>query len=120
MRKLSILPCLVFFASFANATNIDLQHNLLLAATKGKLQRVKEYVEEWNAEIDFVGPSGLTALHYALLNDMSGEGQCDVARYLIEQGANLHVDAPFRGTPQQLIDAGYCKGRLFPAQNVEE
>jgi ankyrin repeat protein len=79
------------------------------AAAEGKLKKVIELIEEYNFDIDKQDKSlGMTALHYALLNE-----QCEVAKYLIKKGARTDLIAAFyEVTAAGLISSGCCQGQL--------
>lgn len=69
--------------------------NLIKAIRQGDSDRVESLLDANGALVGQRDESGVTALHYAAL-----EGRCEIARLLIERGADINgIDGEFGATP---------------------
>ncbi len=72
---------------------VDLEHELLRAAKRGDLEKVKELLRR-GADPNFTTLYGMTALHYAAM-----AGHVDVVKLLLEWGANPNIRREGEWTP---------------------
>ncbi|KAJ9473015.1 hypothetical protein DIPPA_33213 [Diplonema papillatum] len=73
--------------SFTRKRNKDGRNALHWAARNGHVPVVAWLLDEAHADIDAATHSGNTALHWAIWG-----GQLDMCRYLIDRGADLHIE----------------------------
>lgn len=81
-----------------DAVNRSGENALMMAAIKGRLDFVKQLVEQHQAEIN---KAGWAPLHYAVTN-----GHEDIARYLLDRAAYVDAESPDGTTPLMMAARG--------------
>lgn len=97
-----VVNLLIENKSNVNAITVFGTTALMQAAWNGQLKIVKILVEN-QANIHMQGVGGWTALYFASL---SGQGHPEVARFLLDTGANPNIKDQIGMTTLQWIDAG--------------
>uniref|UniRef100_A0A0N4ZCT2 ANK_REP_REGION domain-containing protein n=1 Tax=Parastrongyloides trichosuri TaxID=131310 RepID=A0A0N4ZCT2_PARTI len=74
---------------------VDFNLNIKFAAAckASDFVEIKKYLEE-GANINYVGPDGLTPLHNAIIDD-----NCEVVKILVENGSDVNIQDPMYWTP---------------------
>ena len=64
----------------------DEEETICTFASKGSLEKLKEFVDKGNVDINFVDSEGRSAIHYAC-----DRGSFDIVQYLISKGVNVNL-----------------------------
>ncbi|CEF70760.1 Ankyrin repeat and Ankyrin repeat-containing domain-containing protein [Strongyloides ratti] len=74
---------------------VDFNLNIKFAAAckASDFHDIKKYLDE-GANINYVGPDGLTALHNAIIDN-----NCEIVKLLVENGSDVNIQDPMYWTP---------------------
>ena len=98
----AIVQCLIDHGADLDLRDKFLNSPLTLAAYYGRVDVVRLLVDH-NADVNFVTPSGTTALRHVILDDRFKADRFQIVRLLLKHGANANARDSKRRTPLHLV-----------------